>query len=52
MHASITPNPNPNPNPNQDTAAFLLSRMNGLDLGLDYKTFAHEVHPNHILTLA
>ena len=26
--------------------------MNGLDLGLDYKTFAHEVHPNHILTLA
>jgi len=26
--------------------------MNGLDLGLDYKTFAHEVHANHILTLA
>merc|ERR1719324_2068160 len=27
----------------KDTAAYLLSRMNGLDLGLDYKTFAHEV---------
>jgi len=26
--------------------------MNGLDLGLDYKTFAHEVHANHILALA
>ena len=27
----------------KDTAAFLLSRMDGLDLGLDYKSFAHKV---------
>jgi len=27
----------------KDTAAFLLSRMDGLDLGLDYKAFAHKV---------
>lgn len=27
----------------QDTASFLLSRMDGLDLGLDYKSFAHKV---------
>ena len=27
----------------QDTATFLLSRMDGLDLGLDYKAFAHKV---------
>ena len=36
----------------KDTAAFLLSRMDGLDLGLDYKAFAHKVYPNHLLTLA
>jgi actinin alpha len=27
----------------KDTASFLLSRMDGLDLGLDYKSFAHKV---------